>query len=261
MTVPARDSDMLSRLADIRNSSPALAAVQAHLACAAMAWPLRLGAPDPLVDRCAGLLSGPSFASVAHPWPQEGGRWLEPVVQVDMAWLGAVGGQALGAGLAQLWTSDRAAVVRVISTSDVAPALLEPPPSLRAADYHRRTRMDTDDGALSWLTQGRAITGVEAPFLDCDPGQLDYLLGEALAQRPVAAVAALLEAARAEIADVEPRFVHRAFGMASGVQGGATLPRVVLTIEEDRMISWGDGGSGHLTLGADGALRFNSGRM
>lgn len=249
----------LSWISSIIDRSPAVIELQAHLSAIAMAWPLQLSTPNPGVDRCGSLLSGPLFISANHPWPQTDGRWLEPVVQVDLAWLGAVGDQSLGEGLAQVWTSARTAMVRIIPVHDVCSTALLPPPSVEMGDYHRRTRAVSDSLLPQWLNEGRAIIGVGTPFLDCDPNGLDYLIGEVLAESHVPSIRMVLERARAHFIEVEPKFVHRAFGMASGLPGSSTLPPVLLTIEEDCMISWNDGGSGHLCREAGGDLCLHSG--
>lgn len=249
----------LSRLSSIIDPSPVVVELQAHLSAIAMAWPLRLSAPEPEIDRCRSLLSGPLFVSATHPWPHADGHWLEPVVQVDLAWLGAVGDQSLGEGLAQVWTSARSAMVRIVPVHDVCSKALLPLPSVDVGDYHRRTRAIADNMLPQWLNEGRAILGVETPFLDCDPNGLDYLIGEVLAESHMPSIKTALERARADFNEVEPQFVHRAFGMASGVPGSATLPPILLTIEEDCMISWSDGGSGHLCRKAGGELCLHSG--
>ncbi|MDE0948115.1 MAG: hypothetical protein OSA39_14925 [Sphingobium sp.] len=247
----------LVRIVAIPDPSPAIAAVQAHVARIALAFPLCLAGPDADVDRCASMLSGPLFTSADYPWPCAGSRWLEPVVQIDLAWLGAVGGLVLEAGLVQVWTHDRAAQVRIIPGAAVHPDALVPVPPPDPSAWHRRTRAVGED-PRSWLADGRAIIGADAPFLDCDPDGLDYLLGEALADDPAAPLRALLDHARAWAALQVPRFVHRAFGMASGAVDTTALPPVLLTIEEDSRISWGDGGSGHLCCDEEGQIRFHS---
>lgn len=95
--------------------------------------------PDADVDRCASMLFGPLFPSADYPWPRAGDRWLEPVLQIDLAWLGAAGGLALDAGLVQVWTRDRTALVRIVPVASVRRAALASVPPPDPSTWHRPT--------------------------------------------------------------------------------------------------------------------------
>lgn len=211
------------------------------------------------------MLAGPLFTSEAWPWPCEDGRWLEPVLQVDLATLGALGGVALGDGWLQVWATGDRAITRVVPVDQVATAPLTPLPSADPAAYHQRLVEPADDGPGWWA--GHAITGFDTPFLDYGHNELDcyvdWLLDEAPAPLPPDVEAAARRLKGAIDAD-RPWYelCHRAFGMVNeGDVEAGDLPPVLWVLEEGRPLresgNANDGAYVCYERAADGDLCFS----
>ncbi len=216
------------------SAMPAIANLATHCQRAAPAWPLLLKAGEE-VDRRGAIFSGPLFTSAEHPWPFHDGLWLEPVLQVELSWLGRLRGVPLGEGWLQLWMEEDSALTRIVPVADI-PAPLAPVPSLDAQAYVRRLRVTWEPGRPGWLEDGRCIIGFDEPFFDYGTnellGYIEAALEEAL---PEPLQRHLRELGEAIEADPDAyRCQHRAFGAVNESDLEAiTVPPVLFALEED----------------------------
>lgn len=215
-------------------SGSALAELATHCDRASLAWPVRLTPMNSDVYRRGGVLAGPLFTSAAYPWPSHDGRWLEPVLQVNLAMLGKLRGLSLGEGWLQVWMSCFGDVTRIVPASEVEDAPMAAVPSHRPEDYQQRLVEPGDDG-LGWLP-GCAIIGFEAPFVDYGHNELLWHVERVLGEEVAAPV--VLDAVRALQAALDAdedwlRLGHRAFGMINESEfDPCTAPPVLFVLEE-----------------------------
>lgn len=217
-----------------------------HVERATKAWPLLVDYGSGEVDRRGDLLSGPLYTSGRYPWPRDGGRWREPVLQLDLERWGARGGRDVGRGLLQLWEPRTSGLIRVIPPE----ALADPPsliPSERGGDYSSVFgHNDPETGRPEWLDRPGRITGFGSPFFDAAPWHLFRnirIIADPEYNDDAVEPAALIERLRAVLDDIgEPEYDarHRAFGMCGGnvfvTAEDLYLPPVLLTIEHDERV-------------------------
>lgn len=232
----------------------AMTRLAAHLERVGPAWPVGLtGAvlPD---DRRASMLAGPLFTSNEFPWPLRDGRWLEPVLQIDLAVLAQLKPLPVAEGWLQVWAeaAGKGANIRIVPPAQIARADLAPLPSLDAAAYWaNRVGEPEEEGAIAWLP-GHRIASFGEPFLDYGSNDLLSHLDAVREQGPdpfPPSISAALDRVRSALAaqvDGSP-LVARAFGMVNESDVFACdLPPVLFVLEEGAPMldSWN---------GADGA--------
>lgn len=245
-------------------SESPLAALLMHCERTSLAWPVRLTTMDSDVYRRGGVLAGPLFTSAAYPWPDRDERWLEPVLQVDLAVLGNLRCLSLGEGWLQVWMSPFGGVTRIVPASEIADAPLAALPSTRVEDYHQRL-VECGDGSVGWLP-GCAIVGIEAPFVDYGHNELLHYVDQLLEDEQVTPPA-IIDSMRALKAAIDAdedwlRLGHRAFGMINESELEAyALPPVLFVLEEGAPLrSSGNGTDGVYVCyerEADGAVTFS----
>lgn len=226
-----------SDISDEMQRRESVRAVIQHCDQINLAWPMRIEAAG-IIDRRGAICAGPLFTSADFPWPREGDRWLEPVLQIHLAQLGSINRLELGTEWLQLWAWDRGAVLRLVSAEVVASADISPVPSERAENYHRRL-LDIDQERESpfWLP-GHAISGFDKPFLDYGAGNLSYYIEELLGDTLLDLPSPVRDAAKNLLAviDADERkylFQIRAFGMMNDSSSYPSEPPPVLFVLED----------------------------
>jgi hypothetical protein len=226
--------------------SCSVAELAGHIDRIAGAWPLRVDYRSGPADRRGDLLSGPLYTSERHPWPHDGERWCEPIVQLDLTRWGAVGGRDVGQGLLQLWDPHDCGLVRVIPPGDLTDSPT-PPPSEIAEDYaYALGDVGSETGRPAWLDRPGRIIGFGTPRLDWQPWHLLRCM-EAITDADFDDSPDEAPAFRAELRAIADDFGnpeiddrHRAFGMCAGnvflTSAQQFLPPVLMTIEHDDRI-------------------------
>lgn len=143
------------------------------------------------IDRLGEILLGPVFSSAKHPWPEDDGVPLIPLLQLDLDKASKIGGISLGGGLLQAFVSihdtlGQSIHIRTIDRADVtAEALLPVPPinvegrTFASVDWSKPT-LDADEAPCLQITdyepQRFSFSGVSAlserfAFQKFSPGQ------------------------------------------------------------------------------------------
>lgn len=213
----------------------------------ALAWPLELSEPSPRVDRRSQILFGPLFTSESLPWPIAAERFLQPILQIDALRINALAEGILSDEIIQIWGTAQGGVIRTVPRDEVATAKLSGIPSMETSAYHQLIFTPLEEEPI-WLSCAREIIGYGDPFIDYDQSALEYEIDNALEHLANSGIRDKLLVIKEHLKGVAPRFVHRAFGMITGSMGldPRDYPAPIITIEEDRYIGWGDGGSAHL---------------
>ena len=100
-------------------------------------------------SRVMGMFYGPLFTSEQYPWPLQGERFFEPVVQFDLDNVGKLEGRNLGSGLLQLWMGSGydEHVIRLIPIEHVCTSQLTPPPAIVTGEYFEEIVTSSDPDA------------------------------------------------------------------------------------------------------------------
>ncbi len=112
------------------------------------AWePITTLMEDEKIDRLGEVVMGPIFTSKDHPWPEEGGFPMAPLIQLNLENASKLGSVNLGEGLLQVWMPHKAVTkplfIRVvprqlISTDKLTP-LIEIPADMDPLQIREET--------------------------------------------------------------------------------------------------------------------------
>lgn len=133
------------------------------------------------IDRVGEILLGPVFASAKHPWPEDDGAPMIPLLQLDLEKASKTGGIDLGKGLLQAFvaindTLGQSIHIRTIDRADVTAEALLPVPLF---NVETRTFASVD-----WATPN--LDDDEAPCLqitDYEPKRFSFSGSSALSER------------------------------------------------------------------------------
>jgi hypothetical protein len=115
------------------------------------------------IDRLGEILLGPVFASAKHPWPEEDGVPMIPLLQLNLDKASKTGGLGLGGGLLQAFVSiddtlGQSIHIRTIDRADVTDEALLPIPmfnvegrTFASVDWANPT-LDSDDAPCLQIT-------------------------------------------------------------------------------------------------------------
>jgi hypothetical protein len=226
------------------------------------AWPLRLReSASHRVDRCRPLLGGPLFTSADYPWPIHGGRALEPIAQIDLATVGAIGAVDLGSGLLQLWMGDTDGVLRVIPENAATHSELTAiPADLDALGYDERYNDPVRANTVPvWRRSSFAIIG-HRPRVLSGPPLLRTALEGCLVRNLRPALHRSLTRLDRLLPDTWSMPTPHYFGNFDLIQYDVIdRPPVVLALESDGIFFWGDCGNAQLfyKIAAVGAPEFS----
>src|SRR5690606_2031834 len=210
------------------------------------------------LDRRASMLAGPFYTNHEYPWPGTPGGVYEPLVQIDLAWAGDVGGVNLGTGLMQVWSARTETFFRVLSAVSVAAHQPEPIPKWAAildqgADLSRWFTWDTRESDVGcWVTHGHRAVGVEEKVPDIHQAVVRFLESEVI-DRADEYDSALVEAARQalKIENSLSSTSRRATSVSGSLFGNvhpwnwdATLDRVLLNLQSDNVFCFAGEGQG-----------------
>lgn len=123
------------------------------------------------------MINGPMFTSTKHPWPVENGLLAIPIVQLDLATLGALKAIDLGRGLVQLWHGERGMSTRVIPPEDLS-LFAAPMPRLVPGETMAAYHFELGGyGLPPFISNPHRIVGYDGPYL-FGPMQRDEELDE-----------------------------------------------------------------------------------
>lgn len=145
--------------------------IDQQLATGAWAWDLVLEHKAPSeVDRMGEVMLGPVYTCDSHPWPENDGVPMTPLVQLDLDRASALAGISMGKGLLQAFVAadDRlgqSVHVRTIDRVDVDRERLQPLPKFN-------TNLN-GFASIEWADPGTAVpsciqvAGIEGPRFTC----------------------------------------------------------------------------------------------
>lgn len=213
-----------------------------HIDRATDAWRMRVDYASSC-DRLGNLISAPLFTSEKYPWPtgteQE---WAEPILQVDLKWLGEIAGLNLGSELLQVWGPEPNPTLRTVPRSELGSAMVAPVPDLESGAYDwgfADKPFEVHEPPVWLLTPGTMSLGEK--FFDTAPWHLAQKLSfivtdEVELQRSYPpGFEERLHEIWCAIQNVEPDDPHRFFGMCGGsiFQQTENDTPVLLTVEID----------------------------
>lgn len=246
------------------------AAIRDMLNCCAWAYPVvsrEIKTAD--VDRMSAMLIGPLFTSDRHPWPRKDRRFLEPLIQFDLEWVGNVGNVNLGSGILQLWLDSSRSIesvcpeFRVIPKEDFIPEMLSPIPKTINRRYFKDKSLFAGDED-SWLDrknngQSVIITGLGPPTITWHRSLRDslyFLAYDSMADENVTPIVEFLEFLPTTSRPPTPHF----FGNCDPIQyDPEDLGLCLLALESRGPYIWGDSGNAQIGYGrrADGSVWFH----
>ncbi|MBB3982845.1 hypothetical protein GGR44_002525 [Sphingobium fontiphilum] len=210
------------------------------------AWDLKLQRVA-LVDLPADkpMINGPLFTSGKHPWPAEEGLLAVPIVQLDLAILGALYGIDLGKGLVQLWHGEKRLTARVIATEDLSPfaaAITPLMPGEAMAAYHFELGAY---GLPSFVSNPHRIIGYHGPYL-FGPMEHDEALNQMIAAQSTSKVLqAQLKRLRKTVLSGRKQFAqnNRIFGSFDALHvAPEDLPPTLFSSIDENLLNTGDAG-------------------
>jgi hypothetical protein len=237
------------------------------LNCFAWAYPVNSKSVETSkIDRLSPMLIGPLFTSDRHPWPMQGGRYLEPLIQFDLEWIGEKAQVNLGKGILQLWLDSLSELeghhYRIIPKEDFDKDFVSSMPS----DINRHYFEDSlyfagyED---SWLDEeGPAVsvvmTEIGEPIMTWHRSLRDSLedLAYNMADDYAPPISEYLEILPADSPTPTPHF----FGISDPVQyDPAEMPPCLLALDSQGPYIWGDCGNAQLFYlpREDGTIHFD----
>ena len=241
--------------------------IEAMLNCFAWSYPINstiITTPD--VDRMAPMLIGPLFTSEIHPWPMKDDRFLEPLIQFDLEWVGKLANKNLGNGILQLWLDSLSELddheIRIIPKQDFLPELISPIPEIINLNYFEDNSLFAGE-MFGWLDQENegasvVITETGTPTLTWHRGLRDALheIAYNMDGEDAARIAEFLEFLPTKSPSPTPHF----FGICAPVQyDAADMPSCLLALDSQGPYIWGDCGNAQIFYEsqADGSVTFH----
>jgi len=215
------------------------------------AYPIKLKAMHP--DKCnrtQGMISGPLFTSDQFPWPEIGGRFMEPIAQFYLDELGKLDHANLGEGLLQLWVGPGIEdyLIRVIPRSAISAEALIAPPAKIKNDYFENSEFYA--GEEAWPNKGcdvYQVSGTSQRILTWDSAinfaadETDF--GEKFGVELEQEIHKFQNILPVKPPKTEPHF----FGNFNSIQVPvSSVPRTLLALEGKPCFAWGDGGNAQI---------------
>lgn len=203
------------------------------------------------VDRTRPMLIGPLFTSEAYPWPQQSGKYCEPLSQFDLETVGALEGINIGSGMLQVWLGPDCDdyIIRIIPSNEISQEKLTNIPEEITQEYFEEGFFFAGD-ACSWLdaeiSQGSLyITGTKPKMMTWPPSLLMYIdeIIEDLSDEHAEEIRDFCSCLLSEVPNTAPHF----FGNFSEIQYSVIdMSKTLLAYESDGTFTWGDSGNAQI---------------